>query len=162
VGAAALLLAVSSCRSAVSDPGARVTRILVDKSERRLDLLADGVPIRTYKVALGRSPEGPKVQEGDNRTPEGIYVIDSRSDRSVFHRALHISYPNEEDRARAARLGVAPGGNILIHGMRNGMGWIGHLHLAFDWTRGCIAVTNAEIDEIWKLVPDGTPIEIRP
>lgn len=160
--ASALLIALAFCRSSAADSLAPISRIVVDKSDRRLELLANDVPVRTYRVALGHSPIGPKTREGDERTPEGTYTIDGRNRRSAFHRALHISYPNAQDLARAAELSVSPGGDIMIHGMRNGLGWIGHLHVAFDWTRGCIAVTNAEIEEIWNLVPDGIPIEIRP
>jgi murein L,D-transpeptidase YafK len=105
---------------------------------------------------------GAKVREGDNRTPEGRYIIDSRNAQSTFHRALHVSYPSAADRARACAEGYKPGGDIMIHGMRNGFGWLGRAHRLFDWTRGCIAVTNDEIDEIWRVVPDGTPIKIQP
>lgn len=118
--------------------------------------------IRAYKVALGRGGLAPKEREGDALTPEGHYIIDSRNEHSAFYRALHISYPNEDDRKRAARLGVSPGGAIMIHGIKNGFGWIGEQHRRFDWTAGCIAVTDREIDEIWNLVPVGTPVEIRP
>ena len=137
-------------------------RLLVEKGARRLILLADGEAIRTYAVALGRNPAGPKVRQGDMRTPEGQYVIDYRKEDSRFHRALRISYPSPSDRARAERLGVSPGGDIMIHGLPNGEGDLGHRHLVTDWTRGCIAVTNEEIEEIWNLVSIGVPIEIRP
>ena len=160
--AVALLIALVCCRSSVAEPVAAISGMVVDKSDRRLELLANGSPVRSYRVALGRSPNGHKVQEGDDRTPEGIYTIDGRNANSAFHRSLHVSYPNQQDRTRAAELGVAPGGDIMIHGIRNGLGWVGRLHVAFDWTGGCIAVTNAEIEEIWYLVPNGTPIEIRP
>ena len=98
----------------------------------------------------------------DARTPEGRYVIDSRNAASAYHKALHISYPNSDDRKRAAKLGVAPGGAVMIHGLPNGKGWVGPTHRLYDWTLGCIAVTDQEIDEIWNLVPVGTPVEIRP
>lgn len=136
--------------------------ILILKKEHVLELLRDGKVIRTYQVALGRGGPTPKEKEGDNRTPEGHYVIDSRNANSHFHKALHISYPNDDDRKRAAKLGASPGGAIMIHGLENGMGWIGSSHRLFDWTEGCVAVTDPEIDEIWDLVPDGTPVEIRP
>ena len=125
-------------------------------------LLNHGKVIRTYQVALGKQPVGPKIQEGDLRTPEGQYKIDGRYLQSEFHRALHISYPNAADRARARQLGVSSGGDILIHGLPNGQGAIGKAHLQSDWTWGCIAVTNEEIEEIWRLVPNGTVVEIRP
>jgi len=112
-------------------------------------------------VALGRGDLAPKEREGDGRTPEGHYIIDSRNGASHYHKALHVSYPNAEDRARAAKLGASPGGAIMIHGLPNGMGWLGAAHRLYDWTLGCIAVTDEEIDEIWNLVPVGTPVEIR-
>jgi murein L,D-transpeptidase YafK len=160
--AIALLLGLAAGRVPGSESASSVTRIVVDKSDRRLELLSGDVPVRTYRIALGRDPVGAKVQVGDNRTPEGLYTIDGRNAESRFHRALHISYPNLRDRVNAAQLGVAPGGDIMLHGIQSGLGWVGPLHVVFDWTRGCIAVTNSEIEEIWKLVPDGTPIEIRP
>jgi murein L,D-transpeptidase YafK len=136
--------------------------VLILKKDHLLELLAAGKVIRTYKVALGQGGLAPKQREGDGRTPEGHYVIDARSADSHYHKALHISYPNAEDRKRAASLGVAPGGAIMIHGLPNGKGYIGAAHRLYDWTLGCIAVTDDEIDEIWTLVPVGTPVEIRP
>jgi murein L,D-transpeptidase YafK len=137
-------------------------RVILEKGKRELHLLSAGKVVRTYQVALGRSPVGPKTQEGDGKTPEGQYVVDGRNGRSAYHRALHISYPAAADIARARRAGVKPGGDIMIHGIRNGFGWIGPLHRTLDWTQGCIAVTNREIEEIWAAVPDGTPIELKP
>jgi murein L,D-transpeptidase YafK len=137
-------------------------RVLVEKATRRLTLLRNGTPLKTYAVALGPAPVGPKEQEGDQRTPEGIYLIDFHKVDSDFHRALHVSYPEQRDIDRASASGVSPGGDIMIHGIRNGLGWIGAFHRRTDWTAGCIAVTNFEIEEIWHSVPDGTPIEIRP
>ncbi len=127
-----------------------------------MELLSGGKVIRTYKIALGSGGLAPKEREGDGRTPEGRYMIDSRNEHSQFHKALHISYPDADDRRRAARLGVSPGGAIMIHGLPNGREWIGAAHRMVDWTQGCIAVTDQEIDEIWDLVPVGTPVEIRP
>jgi murein L,D-transpeptidase YafK len=140
----------------------RADFILVEKSERTLSLLKNGKVIGSYRVALGRNPQDHKIQEGDGRTPEGRYRIDSRNAASAFYRALHISYPNALDRERAKKNGVSPGGDIMIHGMKNGLGWIGRLHRFVDWTNGCIAVTNQEMREIWDAVPDNTAIEIRP
>lgn len=134
--------------------------IRVDKPARRMQLLRQGQPIREYAIALGADPAGHKQREGDERTPEGRYVIDWRNDRSSAHLSLHISYPSPADTARAAASGEQPGGNIMIHGMVNGWGFLGGLHLLWDWTDGCIAVTDAEMREIWSLVPDGTPIDI--
>ncbi|HEY6007038.1 MAG TPA: L,D-transpeptidase family protein [Geobacteraceae bacterium] len=139
-----------------------VDKVLIEKKARRLTLYSKGQAVKSYRVALGRNPAGPKEKEGDNRTPEGTYIIDSRNTKSRFHLALHISYPNAQDIERAKQQGVSPGGDIMIHGILNGFGWIGDLHRWSDWTRGCIAVTNKEIDEIGKLVANGTPVEIKP
>jgi murein L,D-transpeptidase YafK len=140
----------------------RATAIVVDKAARQLTLLRDGQPLRSYAVALGGRPQGHKLQEGDARTPEGAYAIDFKHARSRFHLSLRVSYPNAEDRESARRRGVPPGGDIMIHGLRNGFGWLGGLHRALDWTDGCVAVTNSEIEEIWRLVDIGTPVEIKP
>ena len=137
-------------------------RILIEKKKRQLTLIAKGRAIKTYRIALGGDPDGPKERQGDNKTPEGTYLIDGRNRGSRYHLSLHISYPNEKDRKRAKAMGVAPGGDIMIHGIKNGFSWVGDLHTGLDWTRGCIAVTDEEIEEIEKLVPDGTIVEIRP
>ena len=140
----------------------RADKIVLEKSERRLVLVSQGKALKVYRVALGHAPVGHKEREGDGRTPEGLYRIDSRKADSAFHRALHISYPNARDVQAARSRGRSPGGAIMLHGMRNGLGWIGKLHRFVDWTAGCIAVTDREIEELWRAVPDGTPIEIRP
>jgi L,D-peptidoglycan transpeptidase YkuD (ErfK/YbiS/YcfS/YnhG family) len=137
-------------------------RILIEKQERRLTLISKGKVLKTYQIALGGNPNGPKERQGDNKTPEGTYVIDSRNKNSRYHLSLHISYPNEKDRKRAKELGVSPGGDIMIHGIKNGFSWVGDLHAEVDWTKGCIAVTDEEIEEISKLAPNGTTVEIRP
>jgi murein L,D-transpeptidase YafK len=139
----------------------RVDRI-VHKRARTMELIRAGQVIKTYKIALGGDPLGPKTRQGDHRTPEGLYVIDRRNSHSQFHRSLHISYPNAADREHARKLGVSPGGDIYVHGLPNGYGFIGSAHRARDWTDGCIAVTDQEIEEIWKLVDNGTPVEMRP
>jgi murein L,D-transpeptidase YafK len=136
--------------------------IVVFKSKRELQLVAGGKVLKTYKISLGSSAIGAKQRQGDHKTPEGKYTIAGRNAKSQFHRSLRISYPNASDRERAARLGVSPGGDIFIHGLPNRYGWIGRGHLARDWTDGCIAVTDEEIEEIWRVVPDGTPVEIHP
>jgi len=118
--------------------------------------------VKTYKIALGGDPIGPKTRQGDHKTPEGIYILDRRNAHSQFHKAIHVSYPNDRDRAAARAKGVSPGGDVFVHGLPNGFGYVGAAHRLKDWTDGCIAVTNEEIDEIWKSVADGTPIEIRP
>ena len=137
-------------------------KILIEKKERRLTLISKDKVLKTYKIALGGNPNGPKERQGDNKTPEGTYVIDSRNKDSRYHLSLHISYPNEKDKKRAKELGVSPGGDIMIHGIKNGFSWMGDLHAERDWTKGCIAVTDEEIEEIDKLVPNGTIVEIRP
>lgn len=139
-----------------------VSRILIEKKERRLTLMSKDKVLKSYKIALGGNPNGPKERKGDNKTPEGTYVIDSRNRDSAYHLALHISYPNEKDKKRAKELGVSPGGDIMIHGLKNGLSWVGDLHTRVDWTKGCIAVTDEEIEEIAAVTPDGTIIEIKP
>lgn len=163
--ACALAFAVLfSCTAVAQQPGSpqKADSILILKKDHLLELLSNGKVIRTYHAALGRGGLAPKQQEGDAKTPEGHYVIDSRNEHSHYYKALHISYPSAEDRQRAASEGVAPGGDIMIHGLPNGMGALGSAHRLYDWTLGCIAVTDGEIDEIWKMVPAGTPVEIRP
>jgi len=127
-----------------------------------LTLISKGKVLKSYKIALGGNPNGPKERQGDNKTPEGSYVIDSRNRGSLYHLSLHISYPNEKDKKRAKQRGVSPGGDIMIHGLKNGFSWVGGRHTEADWTKGCIAVTDEEIVEIAKLVPNGTVVEIRP
>ena len=137
-------------------------KIIIVKSARTMTLFNADKVLKTYKVALGTEPVGPKRVEGDHKTPEGSYTIDARNPQSRFHLALHISYPSAADRERARRLGTRPGGAIMIHGLEKPYAYLGALHRQTDWTDGCIAVTNAEIEEIWKLVPVGTRVEIRP
>ncbi len=137
-------------------------KVLIEKQARRLTLFADGEVIKTYPIALGGNPVGPKERAGDNKTPEGLYIIDSRNGNSGYHLSLHISYPNAEDKRRARALGVNPGGDIMIHGLKNGFATVGTAHTENDWTEGCIAVTNPEMEEIYKLVPNGTLVEITP
>jgi len=136
--------------------------IVIVKSERTLTVMRQGKVLKSYKVALGTTPIGAKTRQGDGKTPEGLYVIDSRNSHSQFHLSLHISYPNAADRVRAAQLKVSPGGDIMIHGLAPSFAYLGALHRKTDWTLGCIAVTNPEIEEIWHLVPNGTPVEIKP
>jgi murein L,D-transpeptidase YafK len=147
------------CSQTFSHPTA--DRILILKSTHTLELLSHGQVLKTYKIALG-DPHGTKVQAGDKKTPEGVYSVDAKNPHSLFHRALHLSYPNAADRERARRLGVSPGGDIEIHGLPAQYAWLGRMQSATDWTTGCIAVSNPEIDEIWDRVAVGTPVEIRP
>lgn len=142
-------------------PGEQADRIVVTKSTHTLVLYSHGAVLRTYKVALGRG-SGRKEQQGDNRTPEGHYRIDAHNAHSTCHLSLHISYPNSDDRAKAIASHQPSGGDIMIHGLPNGLGYLGALHRATDWTYGFIAVTDAEMEEIYKLVPNNTPIDIQP
>ncbi len=139
-----------------------VDRIVVEKSKRTMTLLKQDKAIRTYRIALGRDPVGPKVQKGDKKTPEGLYFVDYKLRKSIYHRALHLNYPNQADIDRAKSLGVTPGNSIMIHGMKQDKLWMGNVQYLFDWTNGCIALTNDEIEEVWNLVPVWTPVEIRP
>jgi murein L,D-transpeptidase YafK len=157
------LLLLASCRREQEAQTLPVAdRVVIEKSERTLTLYRSGRPLKSHRVALGRNPFGHKQQEGDGRTPEGTYHIDFHKRDSSFHRALHISYPNAADRATARARGVPPGGDIMIHGLPNGIGALGSTHRVRDWTEGCVAVTNGEIEELWDAVPDGTVVEIRP
>ncbi len=137
--------------------------IVVEKAKRTLTLYALGQPIRTYPIALGTQPVGDKVKIGDGRTPEGLYHIDFKKEQSRYHMALHISYPDAAHAERASKLGVSPGGDIMIHGLPPGYeGALGAAHAQYNWTEGCIAVTDREIEEIWAAVPRGAPIQIKP
>jgi murein L,D-transpeptidase YafK len=139
-----------------------IDRIVVEKGVRKLSVLRAGKRLKSYRVALGGNPVGRKEQEGDRKTPEGIYFVDSRNPQSDFHLGLHVSYPSAEDTARAAARGVPAGYDIMIHGLPNRLGWIGAFQRWKDWTAGCIALTNEEIEELWRVTPDGTTVEIRP
>lgn len=147
---------------ALADQNEQATLVLIEKGARQLTLERNGQVLARYAVALGSDPIGQKQKEGDGQTPEGVYAVDFKHPRSRYHLALRISYPDQQARETALRAGVSPGGDIMIHGIRNGLGWLAGLHRNRDWTDGCIAVTNAEICEIWSRVPDGTRVEIRP
>ncbi|MDZ5650148.1 L,D-transpeptidase family protein [Nitrospirillum sp. BR 11828] len=140
---------------------AQADSILIEKSRHRLTLYRDGQVLRSYAVALGSGGLDAKTREGDRKTPEGHYHIDSRNPHSAFHLALHVSYPETQDVAAAKARGQDPGGEIMIHGIRNGMGWLSGWHRVMDWTAGCVAVTDTEIEEIWRVVPNGTPVDIQ-
>jgi murein L,D-transpeptidase YafK len=118
--------------------------------------------IKSYKLARGGDPVGPKTRQGDHKTPEGVYTLDWRNAHGQFYKSIHISYPRARDRAAARAGGASAGGDVFVHGLPNGYRWVGSSHRMKDWTDGCIAVTNQEIDEIWAAVTDGTPTEIRP
>jgi murein L,D-transpeptidase YafK len=137
-----------------------VQKVVVYKSERVMLLLSGGEVVRSYRVALGGNPLGHKQRAGDCRTPEGTYFIDRRNGRSRFYKSLHISYPNGRDRAASRKKGTPPGGDIMIHGLPEGFDELSDVHYKLDWTKGCIAVNNAEMEEIWGLVPDGTMVRI--
>lgn len=142
---------------------AQADMIIVSKNDHTLYLLRNGSILQTYNIAMGaRWDAGHKTRAGDERTPEGRYVIDWRNGNSIANLSLHISYPNKNDRDAAQGAGVDPGGNIMFHGLPNGWGALAPFHLLTDWKDGYIAVTNAEMQQIWALVPDGTPIEIYP
>jgi murein L,D-transpeptidase YafK len=141
---------------------AQADLVEIFKGERRMELKREGKTIRRYRVALGFSPERHKEREGDGRTPEGSYTLDARNPRSAFHLSLRVSYPDEDDKAQAEALGVSPGGDIYIHGQPNGWRKLLVGHPAKDWTTGCVAVTDAEIREVWSLVPSGVRVVIHP
>lgn len=153
----ALLALVAGCSKFKAYDGPDVTRINVYKASRTMYLMNGNTPLKTYKIGLGGDPVGDKKFEGDSKTPEGAYFISGRNPNSQYHLSLQISYPNDQDRAEAAALGKDPGGDIFIHG-RNGK----NRGLGKDWTVGCIAVTDSEIEEIYAMVKDGTPIVIQP
>src|SRR5215469_14873035 len=159
-----MLIAAASCLSLnlAGKTSTNVDRILVEKSRRSMSLLNGTNVVKSYKIALGGNPTGAKDRQGDHKTPEGIYSVDRKKPNSQFHKALHLSYPSTEDRERARKLGVNPGGDIEIHGLGEKWGWVGASHRTVDWTDGCIAVTNEEIEEIYSLVEVGTPVEIKP
>jgi len=136
--------------------------IVVEKQRRTMTLYHIGFPVRVYQVALGKEPTGDKVRIGDNRTPEGVFHIDFRNAQSKYHRALHISYPDAEHIARARAMGLVAGGDIMIHGLPPAYADLGPKHRDYDWTNGCIAVTDDEIEEIWRAVPNGAAIQIKP
>ena len=137
-----------------------IDKVFVDKSARTLQLLSDDKVIKSYHIALGGNPIGHKQQQGDQRTPVGNYTLDYKNENSGYYRSIHISYPNTADKARAKSRGVSAGGDIMIHGQKNGFGAFGILNQQRDWTEGCMAVTNDEMDEIMAAVKIGTAIEI--
>jgi len=146
------------CEAAPAGP---VDRIFVDKSEHWMAVYRDGRIIREFRVALGRGGLKAKERAGDGRVPEGLYVIDGHNPNSAYHLSLHISYPTPEQTAAAVARGVRAGGDIMIHGLPNGRSWVGSRQRKVDWTEGCIALTDAEMEWLYRVVPDGTPIEIR-
>jgi murein L,D-transpeptidase YafK len=155
-------LALAPVAGAAEPLSAVADRIVIEKGKRLLRLYAGTRQLAAYRVALGRQPLGAKICQGDNRTPEGFYQVSGRKADSDFHRALRLSYPTVEDIARAQARGCEPGGDIMIHGLKYDWGRHSRLHRREDWTKGCVAVTNEEIEQIWSMVPDGARVEIRP
>ncbi|HRH60750.1 MAG TPA: L,D-transpeptidase family protein [Chitinophagaceae bacterium] len=139
--------------------GVIIDKIIVLKSERKLFAYSNGKEVAKYTIAMGEA--GNKMYEGDRKTPEGFYTINLKNPNSNFYKALVISYPNQEDMLRASKLNKPAGGDIEIHGLKNGMGYIGKFHCWINWTNGCIALTNKEMDQLYAHTPAGTPIEIR-
>ncbi len=160
-GAAALGLAGLRVADHPLPPGVVADKVVVNKSARGLTLWKKGQLLKSYPVALGRAA-GKKVRQGDGRTPEGVYVVTGQLPQSSYYRALHISYPNADDRRRAREGGFPPGGDIMIHGLPRRWAWVGRLHSLLNWTRGCIAVSNAQMDELWRAVPVGTTVVLQP
>jgi murein L,D-transpeptidase YafK len=156
------VLCVSMRAQSGAQLGLHADLVVVLKKERTLTLYSKSKLIKAYKVALGGDPIGPKARQGDHKTPEGSYILDSRNPHSRFYKSIHISYPSGHDRALARTDGASAGGDVFVHGLPKGYGAIGAAHRLKDWTDGCIAVTDKEMDEIWKAVPDGTRIEIKP
>ncbi|MBU2952816.1 L,D-transpeptidase family protein [Marinobacter sp. F3R08] len=161
------LLAKADTRMAVTteyEPAQiqNVSSVVVRKGERRLYLMNGDDIVRSYRISLGDNPKGHKLYQGDERTPEGNYTLDWRNAESDFYKSIHISYPSERDRELASAWGLDPGGSIMIHGLPNDAGDLAFAFTGLDWTDGCIAVTNEEMDEIWQLVSNGTPISIHP
>ena len=153
-----LLFCISGLVSA--EPSADLVRVF--KSERKLQIISSGIVLHEFHIALGSNPKGQKIQEGDGRTPEGTYILDYKKSDSAFYKAIHISYPNANDIASAKTRGVSPGGQIMIHGQMNGLGWLSFISQRFDWTNGCVALTNADMETLWSSVKQGTKVEIRP
>ncbi|TRX58877.1 L,D-transpeptidase family protein [Fulvivirga sp. M361] len=138
--------------------GIKADKLIVNKAKREMEFWSNGERIKTYRISLGGNPLGHKLKQGDSRTPEGLYSINDKNANSRFHLNLGISYPNKTDRSNSDN----PGGDIKIHGLKNGNGWIGKFQRLYDWTDGCIAITNLEVEELFASVPIGTPIRINP
>jgi murein L,D-transpeptidase YafK len=136
--------------------------VLVIKSEKRLYLMRGGAQLASFPVTFGGQPTGHKKERGDQRTPEGNYVLDYKNSNSKYYKSIHISYPNRQDRIDAVRRGVDPGDDIMIHGQLNGWQWASPIVQLFSWTDGCIALSNRNMDRVWRAIEPGTPIEIRP
>ncbi len=156
------LLLIALCSGIATAASPAIDQLLIHKQERRLEVISDGQTIRSYRIALGREPVGHKQQSGDNRTPEGIYHIDWRHRSPSYNLSMHLDYPNLKDRAEAWKRGVDPGGMIMIHGTPVDEEYPEWFFKGLDWTNGCIALDNSSMQELWRLVPDGTRVEVRP
>ncbi|WNV06637.1 L,D-transpeptidase family protein [Candidatus Methylospira mobilis] len=139
-----------------------IESVRVLKSEHKLQLLSANEVTREFHAVFGSNPLGHKTQEGDGKTPEGVYLLDYKKSDSAFHKAIHISYPGERDIASAQARDMEPGGLIMIHGQKNGLGWLSFISRYLNWTNGCIALSNADMDQVWDLVKEGTKIELLP
>ncbi len=155
-----LLALLGATSLAWAEPAVDLVRVF--KAERRLQLVAQGKIVREFRVALGGNPTGRKEEEGDQKTPEGSYILDYKKADSGYHRALHISYPDSADIAAARARKVSPGGAVMIHGQKNGWGWLSFATQRFDWTNGCIALADDDMETVWDMVREGTRIEINP
>lgn len=140
----------------------KADKVIVNKSQGKLFLMKKGEVIKAYHVVFGANHKGHKQKEGDERTPEGKYILDYKKENSSFYKAIHISYPNKRDKENAKKLKVNPGGFIMIHGQKNNFGFLSFIMQRFNWTDGCIAVSNSQMDEIWEAIDIKTPIEIKP
>ena len=154
------LIAITSVSLASDFPAAE--KIIVEKEKRKLHLLKDDEIFRTFEIALGIDPVGDKEAEGDFKTPEGVYTLDTRNPNSDYFLSIHISYPNTKDLRKARAKGVSPGGQIMIHGQPNVPTYSAAYYRKQDWTNGCIAVSNSDMIDIWLMTPNDIPIEIRP
>ena len=152
-----ILLCVPAVHSAEKADLVRVV-----KREKRLYLIRNGEVFASFRAVFGGNPIGHKEQQGDERTPEGRYVLDYKNAGSAYYKSIHISYPNTEDREHARKLGVSAGGDIMIHGQPNGKEVFTPITQRFNWTNGCIALSNKNMEIVWKAVDVGTPIEIEP
>ena len=157
-----LIVLLLILQTANGESAQKADNVLVIKSEKRLYLMNKGKQFASFPVTFGAEPKGHKLKQGDQRTPEGHYILDYKNLNSKFYKSIHISYPNAKDRENSRLLGVNPGGDIMIHGLANGWEWVGSFGKFFLWTNGCIAMSNRDIDRVWAAVDPGTPIEIRP
>ena len=166
IGIAIIVIIIAMVYNFYPEPklpaNANVDLLVVDKAANRMMAYGNGKLLKTYKVSLGDAPKGHKEFEGDEKTPEGFYTINAKNDKSGYHKNLGVSYPNEQDIAHAKSIGKSPGGDIKIHGIRNGTGVVNKFQRLINWTNGCVAVTNSEIDELYAAVKIGTKIEIEP